>query len=447
MLSFALIFALSVSGCSKDGPTAYYAEVTTATNTEAPETEPPAKEAVSLKYTSIINSNTVSGVAITAAEPYYKAQLSEPVQRALEDIVSGIIDYRDYITLGTLITEDELARIMNIVMTNVPDVFHVDFTYKYDLNESGYIKNFYPVYVMDYATYSSYKDSVERKLISACTDKSVNEYNFLGKIYKEAFTNFTAASVEPIAPTNENKLLRDAYMGQTLLGGISNQTKFTSLGTAKYIQYYCNYMGIKNMVVLGELIDNNFDMQNIYTDIERRTFESDGIYTVRMDINNYHAWNILNIGGLWVNADAYLDAYLTKKEECSYGSFLCVPDEVTRQTRLFQANNEILGLTPPCTSNNFQYNARECFFIANYSDEDILECVDTFIENLDYNRLPSATVQFQSESGYRKFCELFKDRMALYNQTHNQIMPKFDLAERDHTLTFNISGIVFSEKQ
>ena len=36
--------------------------------------------------------------------------------------------------------------------------------------------------------------------------------------------------------------------------------------------------------------------------------------------------------------------------------------------------------------------------------------------------------------------------MALYNQTHNQIMPKFDISERDYVLTFSIDNIVYSEK-
>lgn len=446
-LIMPLTLSLLMTGCGGEKKTSYYAEVTTTTAaTTEQEEEEVSKEAVSLKYTSIINANTVSGVAITADNPYYKSQLSEPAQRALEDIVNGMIEYRDYITLGTSITEDELARIMNIIMTNVPDVFHSDFSYKYDLNVSGYIKNFYPVYTMDYASYASIKDSLERSLISYCTNKSVNEYDFLSGVYQSAYNASDNPSVQLTVASDKNGLARDAYISQTIATISKSQTKFTSLGAAKYIQYYCNYMGIENMIVLGELIDNNYNMQGIYLNDDVKTFENDNIYTVKMNINNYHAWNIIKIGGLWVNCDAYLDKYLSKEDSCPYGSFMCVPDEVTRQTRLFQANNDLLGLTPPCTSNNFQYNARQLFFISNYTDEDVLDCVDTFIENLDYNRLESAAIQFQSESGYRKFCELFSDRMALYNQTHNQIMPKFDISERDYVLTFSIDNIVYSEK-
>lgn len=444
ILSLCFVLA-SMTGCNNNNRTSYYAEVTTTTVTEQPE-EGEHEEAVSLRYTSIINSNTVSGVAIPADSPYFKSQLSEPAQRALEDIVNGMIEYRDYITLGTSVTEDELARIMNIILTNVPDVFHSDFSYKYDLNVSGYIKNFYPIYTMDYADYSRIKDGLERSLITQCTNKSVSEYDFLTGVYQRTYANSDIAAVQITEATDKNSLSKDAYISQTIAATTENSGKFTSLGAAKYIQYYCNYMGIENMVVLGELIDNNYNMQGIYLDEKARTFESDNIYTVKMDLNNYHAWNIIRVGGLWVNCDAYLDSYLKGEDQCSYGSFLCVPDEVTRQTRLFQKNNELLGLTPSCTSNNFQYNAREFFFIANYSEEDILDCVDTFIENLDYNRLKSAAVQFQSESGYRKFCELFGERIALYNQTHNNIMPKYDISERDYVLVFSIDNIVYSEK-
>ena len=127
-LIMPLTLSLLMTGCGGEKKTSYYAEVTTTTAaTTEQEEEEVSKEAVSLKYTSIINANTVSGVAITADNPYYKSQLSEPAQRALEDIVNGMIEYRDYITLGASITEDELARIMNIIMTNVPDVFNLSF--------------------------------------------------------------------------------------------------------------------------------------------------------------------------------------------------------------------------------------------------------------------------------------------------------------------------------
>jgi hypothetical protein len=443
--SLALVAVFALSGCNESSSkeVSYYAEVTTAAETE--ETEPEeAEEAITLKYTNIINSNTVAGVAFTDSAKYYKSQLSEPAQTALEDIVAGIVEYRDYITLGTSITEDELNHIMNIIMTNVPEVFHTDFSYKYDLNVSGYIKNFYPIYTMEYSTYSTLKESMEKSRISACTDKTVSEYTFVTNIYKNAVADSSVSAVTLSEPDAKGKssIIIPTYYSQQM-----SCSKKTSLGLAKYIQYYCNYMGIENIVVVGDLISNNYGMESLYPTDEYRVYEDDGIYTVSMDICNYHAWNLINIGGSWVNCDAFLDAYMTKKDSSPYGAFLCVPDEITRQTRLFQINNDILGLTPSCSTNNFQYTARNLNFIKNYTSEQILDCVDTFIENLAYNRTTSSQIQFETESNYREFCELFDERMALYNQTHNNLMPKYSTYTRDYELIFSVNSIIYSEKK
>lgn len=449
-IAISIIVASILAGCGKtDQTVSYYADVTTVASTETTEETDP-NEAISLKYTNIINSNTVNGVAFTDSAKYYKSQLSEPSQTALEDIVAGIIEYRDYITLGTSITEDELTHIMDIIMTNVPEVFHTDFSYKYDLNVSGYIKNFYPVYTMDYATYSNYKETLERKRISDCVDKSVSEYTFVSNIYKNAVQLCSNApiSLTEIDPKNDKKniITMPTYLSEQLIAA-ANSKSATSLGISKYLQYYCNYMGIENVTVISNLITNKYDMDTLYPHDEYKVYEEDGIYTVQMDICNYHAWNLINIGGNWVNCDAFLDSYMTKVDSSPYGTFLCVPDEITRQTRLFQINNDILGLTPSCSSNNFQYLARNIYFIQNYNSEQILDCVDTFIENLDYNRTTDCKIQFETESNYREFAELFDKRMALYNQTHNNVMPKYQTYCRDYSLVFSIYDIMYSEKK
>lgn len=449
LLLAAFISSMTLSGCNKsEQNVSYYAEVTTVTTTEPVVEE--AEEAISLKYTNIINSNTVAGVAFSDSAKYYKAQLSEPAQVALEDIVAGIVEYRDYITLGTSITEDELKHIMNIIMTNVPEVFHTDFSYKYDLNVSGYIKNFYPVYTMEYSKYSSLKESFEKSRIAYCVDKSISEYSFVTNIYKNVIEKCSISSVKKKTTSGkkekDNFLLMPTYYSQQLTS-TSQKKSASSLGAAKYIQYYCNYMGIENAIVIGDLINNNYGMQDLYPSDEYKVYEDDGIYTATMDICNYHAWNLINIGGSWVNCDAYLDAYMTEKDSSTYGTFLCVPDEITRQTRLFQINNEILGLTPSCSTNNFQYTARNLYFIQNYPSERIIDCVDTFVENLDYNRTESTKIQFETESNYREFCELFEERMALYNQTHNNVMPKYKIYKRDYSLIFSIYDIIYSEKK
>lgn len=446
----ALLLALSLAtvsmtACQQES-NMYYADVEEGEGLQQTET---GQSTVSLKFTDYINSNTVSGVAISPADPYFKSQLNEASQKALEEIVAGIIDYKEYITLNHSITEEELYHIMNIVMTNVPDIFHCDFTYKYDLNVSGYIRNFYPVYTMDYQTYYTNKDSIERSLIDMGADKGVKEYEFLSKAYQKAYSLSSPVPVQEEPLSTDKSIPEDeiplSYTSQTIIG-TRGKNEYTSLGASKYIQYCCSYMGIPCMTVVGELIGSDYGLPEIYPSDVFKVRESDEIYTVKMDINNYHAWNIVNIGGIWVNCDAWLDKYLNNKDQSPYGSFFCVPDEITRQTRLFNATNDILGLSPSCSSHNFQQNAREMYYITSYSDDDIKLAVDTVIETIDFNDIKDMDIQFETEANYKLFESLFPTRMELYNQTHNNIIPRYTLKTNDYSLVISVNNIVFSEK-
>lgn len=433
------------TGC-QENQNLYYAEVEEGEGLENVDT---SQNTISLKYTDYINSNTVTGVSISPTDTYFKSQLNEASQKALEEIVAGMIDYKQYITLNHSITEEELYHIMNIIMTNVPEVFHCDFTYQYDLNVSGYIRNFYPVYIMDYPSYYTFKDTAERELISLGVDKSVKEYDFLSNIYRSAYNKSCASNVIKESVTEDKTIPEDdkvySYKSQTLTGSV-NRNEFTSLGAAKYIQYCCSYMGITCMTVIGELINSDYGVPDIYPNDSFKVREKDDIYTVTMNINNYHAWNIVDVGGLWVNCDAWLDKYFSVQDGAQYGSFFCVPDEIIRQTRLFHTTNDILGLSPSCTSHNYHQNARNFYYVTSYSDDDIKLAVDTAIETIDFNNLESMNIQFETEANFKLFAELFPSRMDLYNQTHNNIIPRYTFKASSYNLVVSINNVVFSEK-
>lgn len=427
-----------LNACSSaDHSSSYYGDLTeTSVTDDAGQDIDSEKKEISIKFKDYINSNTVSGIELPHS--YYYNQLNDSLKIAYDDLVNGMVAYREYITLSSSITEDDLIHLLNIIMTNCPEIFHVDFKYSYDLNVSGYIKNFYPEYNLPYSTYKEYKDSLETDRIKYCSDKNITEYDFIGNVFQSVEKKISTLPIER-TPLEKNSELTGFY-GQQIFSN-----KFTSLGASKFIQYYCNYMGIENLVVIGEpLTSSKYDFSSLNPATELKKTERDGLYTIEMDINKYHAWNVINVSGVWTNCDATYDAFAKAEYQATPKSFLCVPDEIIRQTRLLQINNDLLGLSPSCYSNNFHYNARTMNYIKSYSKEDVSYCIDAIIDAMYYNHPKNIVVQFESESNYIQFQNEFNSALAQFNQKNNNEIPKFQLSAEDFDLVIKIYDILYS---
>lgn len=439
----AAVLSITLCSCSEsNNDSSYYGDVSesvteSSTNNMDEESDIDSKKKdIEIVFKDYINSNTVKGVALEHS--YYYNLLNDTEKIAYDELVNGMIMYREYITLSASITEDELIHIMNIIMTNCPEIFHVDFKYSYDLNVSGYINNFYPEYNLPYSIYKTSKENFENNRINYCQKKQVTEYDFVSNIYNSLRRE---VSIDPISVTNLKKESDfSGYYSQTIYGEDKS-----SLGAAKYIQYYCNYMGIENLIVIGEVLNSSkysFDSLNPKTEFKKE--ENDGIYTITMDINNYHAWNIIKIAGIWVNCDAVFDAYANEKYGATENSFFAVPDEIIRQTRLLQINNDMLGLSPSCYSNNFHSNARKMNYIKDYSEEEVSYCVDAMVDSLYYNKPSSIAIQFQTEANYLQFQNEFDNAMIEFNKEHNQKIPKYKIKAEDYDLVIKIYDILYS---
>ena len=132
------------------------------------------------------------------------------------------------------------------------------------------------------------------------------------------------------------------------------------------------------MTVLGECITNGPE-KACYSTLPSGITENNGIFTSIPNLNNYHAWNIVKVGGIYTNIDAWLSEYLTKSENYPKYCLFCISDEIIRQTNLFRPTYEILGQTPPCTSNNFSYLYRNSYYMKALADNDISVYLDDFL--------------------------------------------------------------------
>lgn len=451
----SVITAISVflSGCNSNNENTgrYFADVT-----EAPAvseslllTEDDTEnipENIKVVFSDYINSPTVSGIASKAEDNYYVKQLSEAEQYAFSEIVAGIIDYKEYITLSKSITEDQLVHIMNIAFTNVPEIFNADIVYEYDVNESGYVRNFYPVYSMSFDIYQNVRDNLESQLLNQCKNKNVNEYNFLYDIYGRTLK---LANLSPLSSVNNDQI--KGYINASIAGTLNigkMSPGLSSLGCAKYIKYYLDNMGIENLICLGSLLPSGPDDQinSIYPQLKFNTMFDPvkNVYRTTSDVCNYHAWNLVNIGGVWVNCDAWYDSYLSNSHYTPSYTMFCVPDEITRQTRLFYTNDNILGITPPCSSYNYQYLARNGYFIVNCADEAVQYYLEALIEDIAFNKVENATVQFESEANYIAFIALVDDEFKSYNSLHNNLIASYTVSPCSQSLMLQIESIVYS---
>ena len=445
---------LTLSGCNKKEVNngQYFADVTEApvitesSLFEDDEDTENVPENLKIVFTDYINAPTVSGIAVKAEDNYYIKQLSEAEQYAFSEIVAGMIDYKEYITLSKSITEDQLVHIMNIAFTNAPETYVSEMAYEYDVNESGYIRNFYPIYAMDFNTYQGIKSELDAERLSRCKNKSVNEYNFLYDIYKATLGQaylfpLVAADTDYIKGYVNATIAGTKKLGKTEIG-------LSSLGCAKYIKFFLDNMGIENIVCIGQILSSGSDdpINSIYPQIKFNTkFDPlKNVYRTTSDVCNYHAWNLVNIGGTWVNCDAWYDYYLKTYEQAPAYTMFCVPDEITRQTRLFYTNDNILGITPPCDNYNYQFMARHGYFIPNCSDESIKYYVEALVEDVAFNKSKGATIQFESESNYIAFMAKIDDEFAAYNSNHNKLIASYTILPCSQALLVQINEIVYS---
>lgn len=236
----------------------------------------------------------------------YYASLNDSQKEIYNEVYDNMMAYNEAtFKLPHPIVYDELRLIMNSVYNDHPEIFWVRTAYRYGLKSDGTITQLKLRYCVDK------KDLEEAKLLFDSVIEIVIE---------------KAANCE--TTLEKEKIIHDVICDITKydLENDKNQSAYSSLvegssicaGYSRAFQVCCNRLGIDCYYVLGE------------TNIEE------------------HAWNIVNIDGVYYNVDITSDDVMNEAYGFHTYEYFNVSDEKLAKTHKRDTVSEFL---PKCTQN------------------------------------------------------------------------------------------------
>jgi hypothetical protein len=371
---------------------------------------------------------------------YYKAQLSTRQTRAFDAIYNTAENYRTNVVFESsqYVTPSELNNIMNIIYLDCPEIFYLDTAYEYMTNMDGYVTNVYLSYSMSEESVQSMKTKLanDKPEILSMRKNNNNEY----KLIKEVVESVGNDGFKQVS------LKSDGSYNKSCMNPFSN-SELNSIGKSKQIIYKLRMLGIDCAIVLGEPVStelpDDIELVTDYMKFKEESTTEDGLYSVTMNYSVYWGWVVAKIDDEWYNIDVTY-SYLIKSNNNLIPEKMLyfVPDRVLSQTRLFYMNEDILGISPSCTDNQYEYAYRNGYYVLSHTETQALLRLKQDIAEIDQQNKQSKTWTFEDEETFNYFLDNIDEQIESYNSTYNEPIGSYSITYSRDCLTLVIYNIV-----
>lgn len=373
---------------------------------------------------------------------YYKEQLSARPRRAFDSIYSAANNRIETVEFETsqLITPSELKNVMNILFLDCPEVFWLDSSYSYEVNEDGYVRKVQIYYNMSEEDVTKYQDSNALEKPRKMDYVKKNDWESIKSVIQDIMSK--SQNYQSVLITNDgydyNCMHPFTYSGKN------------SIGNSKLVAYWLRQYGIDCTVAVGELVSD--DMTNkgyeMVTDYFRFCEESQdgGVYHVRFNYSTYWMWNIVKIDDKWYAVDVTYSKLIASESDARTGNptlyLYFVPDRTIAQTRLFYMNEEILGQAPACNDVNYMETYRNGQFILSHTETQALMRLKQIISEIVSNNSTKVMYQFEDEQTFNYFVNNLDEQITIYNETYGNPIGSYKVEENRDSLMLSIYDII-----
>ncbi len=260
-------------------------------------------------------SEKVEGVELPFAAEYYLSGCRKEFTTACKAIVKGAADGEKKIDLtGLGISSDELADIVTLTISCVPDIATIDSEYGYSSDSEGNVTECRLKYI-----YGESERKQKRSELDEAADMIIGSYAD-SDLYT-MLIGFHDAIIRKCTYTDKAESPYSAY-------GCLVEGEAVCEGYSKAFLLLCQKAGIDCISVFGS------------------TTESDKATTS-------HIWNKVRIDGEWYNVDVTWDDPVTELgDNYLRHDYFMVPDELIRRDHTFEEN----GIMKYPAANAVEYN-------------------------------------------------------------------------------------------
>lgn len=389
-----------------------------------------------------------------ALSSYYKrTALSQGEELLYDEIYQAVLDYQPKLTLTKQIPVSQLQKIMNIIILDTPELFHMENKYSYSFGLDEKVEKIHFHYLISEDEYKQKKEyflNDNNDTISGI--RKSNSYESLIKAIGQAgnilySSNNKREKKEPDDPEDVNT----AYSMLCKVKGEGN-----SFGITKYLVYLLREGGVEAFLKVGILSFENPLMDYGYDFQTYRKFKRDEMYKeysvgnehfIELDLKGLHAYLCVKLTEKdYFNYDPFvsraMSGHLIRKGEKDGSPFptfeqdflgIC-SDYRMAQTRSFFINEKLLGITPLCSSDNFMESKRAGVFLPVIPKQKMVAVLGRVVD--DFYRKGMIYYQFSDYETYENFIERFDSAIDFYNKSSNNAIKSYQTYYDPYLLLF-----------
>jgi len=460
MISFiiSLIVICSASSCSQ-GVVKKVAENGELNQQNLPQAQidPSTDNTIPTYDTSELPSSTTL-VSKEELSSYYIRKLNQRSYTDYNDIKNAANNFESEVLLTKPISSEELFQIMAIINLDDPILFQLASKYSYNLDDSGYVNKVYLSYSMSKNEYTSKYSKVLDRLQNMYSKINVSDQD-TALTSKKSGTEY---NVEQVALS----LIRNLNCLSSNSDSTVADDSLDMFSSTKLFNLYGRYVGLDCAIKIGQPINTDEDAllshggyyYDSLSDIDKYTYSSGNRYTVDFDFNNYCCWNVVKIENNWYNLDISLNELtreeykegLTKQQK-SYEDKLDnfyftqnTNDYFMSMSKMSYMSDELLGLSPACTSIDFMNSYRNGNLVLSMSSTQMM----TYLSQEIAAYTPRTSLhfyQFEDENTYDLFVSNFDEQIKSYSEAHNNSILSYSSNKDRKTLSVIVYDLKFKE--
>lgn len=413
---------------------------------------------------------------------YYVSIMDDRRRLTFQDIYNEIKKCSPSITITRAISEDDIQKIMNIMLMDTPEFFHLAYSYSYTLDANQNVAKLYPKYLMkksEYAVFfekmdawaASISQSAKERSSQKIDDKSkttqydteleiiTSETNTFFKKFSETTLSINEKD-NPSSSFNNITLLGEKYdyfskridIAKTMLG--VREDFYNSESLSKAFCYVARKVGLETSCIVGELTDNQLiefgGRKEAFSPPSRSIVKkSDGLNR-EITINDcFYYWNIIKLNNCWYHFDLYYQTVLSNYFEKysldgKFLPFINMADPFASASRLSFYSEDLLGQLPYCYSLVFQHPYRTGNYFPEYNTSQMTIAINELLLSAVSTKKTNVCLQLASLDNYKLFIKLFPDLLEQYNTNNKHAIRTYKLIENPASYSVFLVDIAYN---
>lgn len=380
---------------------------------------------------------------------YYKEQLGSNARKAFDALYYAADEYNTNIELSgqQLITPAELEKVMHVLFLDCPELFWLEPVYSYHVRtdasqgtgmEKQNVDSVTLYFSMTADEAESIREGLARKKPDVLQSLKDNDYSNIQGVAKNVMdTSIQYGSVA---------IGRDGDYDFSCMKPFQS-SKLNSIGISKLVMYWMRESGIDCTIALGEPVSPTLSQSNeLITDyLNFKEIQGEGdFYTVRYNYSCYWAWNLVKIDSQWYNYDYAYSLLLSdlNKLDRNRDTLLFSTDLLMSQTRLSYMNEEIIGMMPSCTDNNFLRSYREGWYVLPLTETQSLRKLQEILSDCDSKNSATILLQCGDEATFNYLTGNFEEQLENYNTNRGNPIGSYKTKFIRDSLIFCVYDIV-----